>query len=255
MCGDGGGESWPFPLDSHCRQRPTHRHRQESSPASLPAKSQQTAAERLEVESIAVCWLRRKRILAYENSQIARERIPLEERRLRLMNPRAAVADSPLWPSHITLNLLRKAEAEIAATGKISDELNAEMAGTTVVVFQQVWARVKEQAAKELGQFAEEASPSKVLAPGDSECSAGHLLCQIQIAITRIDNRIRTMVDDAAQASNDSVAVLRTEVLDRILRAEAAAERQLNCAIFRLVQLQLRRKEQAVPPPVKGLAR
>ncbi len=202
-----------------------------------------------------MCWLRLKRILAYENCQIAREHIPLEERRLRLMDPKAAGADSALSPSYITLNLLRKAEAEIAATGKISDELNAEMAGTNVVVFQQVWAHVKELAAQELGQSADEASASKVLAPGDSDCGARHLLRQIQIAITRIDNRIRTMVDDAAQASNDSVAVLQTEVLDRILRAEAAAERQLNCAIFRLVQRQLRRKEQAVPPPVKGLAR
>src|ERR1700680_792607 len=133
-------------------------------------------AERLEVEWIAVCWSRRKRILAYENCQIARERIPLEEKRLRLMDSRAAAADSPLSPSHITLTLLRKAEAEIAATGKISDKLNAEMAGTNVVVFQQVWARVKEVAAQELGQSGDEASASKVLAPGDSECGAGYLL-------------------------------------------------------------------------------
>jgi hypothetical protein len=54
-----------------------------------------------------------------------------------------------------------------------------------------------------------------------------------------------------ARHANDVVAIPRAEVLDRLLRAEAAIERSLNLSIERLEYLQCRRKVGTVLPPVR----
>jgi hypothetical protein len=54
----------------------------------------------------------------------------------------------------------------------------------------------------------------------------------------------------AVKLANDVEGIPHPEVIDRLLRAEAATERSLNRAIDRLERLQRQRKGRFVPPPV-----
>ena len=62
------------------------------------------------------------------------------------------VPDSRLWSERATIDLLRKAKAEIEVTGRISDELNAEMAAADER-FQGVWANLKKWHSAWFGRF------------------------------------------------------------------------------------------------------
>jgi hypothetical protein len=81
-------------------------------------------------------------------------------------------------------------------------------------------------------------------------CSTKFLLPNIKLVICILEERIKAIVEDASKVSYDNMAVPQAEVLNRLLRAEAAAERNLNRAIDRLERLQRRRKGEMVPPPV-----
>ncbi len=70
------------------------------------------------------------------------------------------------------------------------------------------------------------------------------------VAIQMIEQRIDSLAKKALEIAADRVAVPPEEALDRLLRAEAAAERNLSRAIDRLERLQRRRLGEIVPPPV-----
>jgi len=53
-----------------------------------------------------------------------------------------------------------------------------------------------------------------------------------------------------ARVAKDRLEIPHPEALDRVLRADAAAERSLSRAIDRLESLQRGRRGEAVPPPV-----
>ena len=58
------------------------------------------------------------------------------------------------------------------------------------------------------------------------------------------------VLPETAKLAHDQAAILRSDFLDKVLRADAAAERALNRAIDRLESLQRRRLGEAIPPPV-----
>lgn len=58
------------------------------------------------------------------------------------------------------------------------------------------------------------------------------------------------MVNYSAKAVCEDAEVPEAEALDKLLRAEATAERNLSRAIDRLERLQRRLKGETVPPPV-----
>jgi hypothetical protein len=166
-----------------------------------------------------------------------------------MMRPRAVVSDSPFSPEHVTLDLLRRVAAEIESTGKISDKLKGEMVAANAR-FHEVWAVVEIIAEKRLADCAAEVSVENKLAPTDPDCGIKFLREGIQVSIGILEHRIKKLVEDIGVLPYEKAAVLSVEVLDRLLRAEAAAERSLNRAIDRLERLQRRRMGEAVPPPV-----
>ena len=79
------------------------------------------AAEELEVQQIAVCWWKRARAWRYENAEIA----------LQLCVRHTEVNSSYTLSREcrLRLELLQKAELEIEATGKLSEELKGRIFG------------------------------------------------------------------------------------------------------------------------------
>ena len=65
-----------------------------------------------------------------------------------------------------------------------------------------------------------------------------------------IEQRTEHLAKGALEIASDRAAVPAAEALDRLLRAEAAAERSLNRAIDRLERLQRRRLGETLPPPI-----
>ena len=76
------------------------------------------AAEEMEVQRIALCWWRLSRAWRYESAEIAGELI----RKQVLKKPQQFSSED-----QVRYVLLKEAESEITATGKISDKLKEEM--------------------------------------------------------------------------------------------------------------------------------
>jgi hypothetical protein len=138
---------------------------------------------------------------------------------------------------------------EIEATGKISDELKGKMFADAG--FRKLW-EFAEVDLKELvaGRIGVSPSTLKKVLEANPDCSTNVLLSTTRHATHLLLREIGWIAAGGAKIAHDQVAIPRAEVLDRVLRAEAATERHLNQASDRLERLQRRRKGEAVLPPV-----
>jgi hypothetical protein len=144
-------------------------------------------AEHLEVERIAACWWKLGRAWRYENAEIAYELFNVEMSRRGLIWSEGPVSHSRLCSEYATLDLLRKAKAEVEATGKISDELKAEMAAADER-FQGVWATVEKLNYEWFGRFLQgEMSSANGGAPSKSDRRTNLLLNHIGFFIDNLD--------------------------------------------------------------------
>jgi hypothetical protein len=205
------------------------------------------AAEHLEVERIAACWWKLGRAWRYENAQIAIAHTRVDEGRLVLLRP-TALSELPASEYHARLDFLRRAEKEIEATGKISDELKNKIAADAR--FRETWTFVEKGAEAQLGEFLAHVSSENRPEPTNPDYSTKSLLENTRIALYLLERSLETIVNYFAKAVCEDAEVPEAEALDRLLRAEAAAERNLSRAIDRLERLQRRRKGETVPPPV-----
>ena len=207
------------------------------------------AAEDLEVERIAVCWWRLRCAWGSENTEIS-----LAHANVEVRAQEASRRNSLLSKDRARLALLRSAEMEIEDTDKISDQLKEKMFKADAE-FRALW-ELLEKPAKELhgDTLARQAglplSAGEGLAQADSDSSKNLLITTIFLAICALEHKAELFVQSGSKVAYDGVAVPRSEALDRVLRADAAAERNLNRAIDRLERLQCRRQGEAVPPLV-----
>ena len=207
-------------------------------------------AEHLEVERIAACWWKLRRAWRYENAEITDELFKVEMSRRGLIWSEGPVSPSRLSSEYETLDLLRKAKAEVEVTGKISDELEAEMA-TADDRFQSVWAVVKSWNSDWFGRFLPgNASSAKGGVPSKSDGVTKWLLNSIGSFIDHISPGVEAVEHHNETNPLNLAAVPKGNALDRVLRADAAAERNLSRAMDRLERLQRTRKGEAVPPPL-----
>lgn len=207
------------------------------------------AAEQLEVERITACWWKLGRAWRYENSEICYELVAADARMADLRSLKEPLANSPIWNEHVTIDLLKRTEAEIEATGKISDELKREMA-TANARFQEIWSLVEKLAQRELSDLMAQGPAQNQIVQPDSDYAKKFLLKHIGTGIYILGRRLESLTEAATQSAHDNTAVPKAEVLDRVHRADTAAERSLNQAIDRLERLQRRRLGETVPPPV-----
>jgi hypothetical protein len=206
------------------------------------------AAEHLEVERIAACWWKLGRAWRYENSQIRYQQAGVEERMQSLIGPNSPERASALSVEHAILDLLRRARLDIQFTGKISDELKRKMASDWR--FQSMWTHIQRATEMQVVGLAGQVSGDNRSAPTDRDDRTKFLLQNIELGIEMQQRRTKELVDDIGTCPYDNVAIPEPGELDRLLRAEAAAEKSLTRAIDRLERLQRRRSGEAVPPPV-----
>ncbi len=199
------------------------------------------AAEELEVQQIAVCWWKRARAWRYENAEIACQ--------LAIRHTAVNTSDALSQMHRIRLELLKKAELEIEATGQLSEELKGEIFGNPECAG--LWNLVDETLSIGLAKDMD-VTPRLITEARKSDPEAAkNFLWGVARGVTLLLVRNNeSLAAEVAKLSNDVEAIPRTEALDRLLRAETAIERSLNLAINRLECLQRRRKAQAGPPPV-----
>jgi hypothetical protein len=148
---------------------------------------------------------------------------------------------------------------EVEIIGRISDQLKEKMFATKRI--RETWDMVeaivlkhvseKEIARKEQAEWLTQFSSENSLSRKDLDISKEALLQTIQLTIHMFEREIEEMIGGGMRGAYDNVAVPKAEVLDRVLRADAAAERSLQGAIDRLERLQRRRKGELVPAPVR----
>jgi hypothetical protein len=196
-------------------------------------------AEGLEVQRIAMCWWKISRVWRYENAQIA---VKLCARHAELKLEAIPSEDQA------RLVLLKNAELEIEATGRISDELKGKMFADREFgkLWESVEAYLNEFLARRIGL------PSPMMKEVIEENPGGRK--QFLLGTTRHVGRtiVRErglLIGEARKLSNDIEAVSPADTLDRSLRADAAADRSLSRAMDRLERRQRRRMREPFPHP------
>jgi hypothetical protein len=190
----------------------------------------------LEVERIATSWWKLKRAWRYENAELICAQSDVE---LAL----EAAQDKEMTPGNrACIALLRSAQAEIRDTGGISDELREKMFGT--------YHGLRELFGERVGIAKGLIVKYSGLPPSEAEKlgPAANLLLATDLLIMSLEGRMSR--EYVARVAKDRLEIPHPEALDRVLRADTAAERNLSRAIDRLESLQRRRQGEAVPPPV-----
>ena len=190
--------------------------------------SQWVRRRELEVERIAACWWKLGRAWRFENAAIARGHAAVAVQQLRRMD----YTPEERW----RLSWLKRAKAEIESTGELSDEVQKEMF-LRDRKFRRHWEFLskvlKERSAEFLVSLGVRRSRAERFAK-DPTCL---LLLTVDVAIRLIEDEVEERSCAAQivlQPASDLKAVLSAEPQDRVLKAEAAAERSLQRAIDQL---------------------
>ncbi len=200
-------------------------------------------AEELEVERLALCGWRLKRAWRYENAT--------NRASLRFFG-RRALAEQAEWckdrdeEEQAILLQLQSAEKEIEETGEISQELKQRIFAMDPG-FESIWKSIERLAQERMA----EPTISKMLqqlSPEErSSVLASHTVT-LRIGFLQQLARVRSSaVQEIAIARH---VIPDDDALDKLLRYEAAIERQLGRTVDRLERLQRRRKGEMIPPPV-----
>ena len=147
------------------------------------------------------------------------------------------------------LALLRAAKAEIEATDGISDELRGKMFANDPN-FREQWNFFEKLANERVGEVLVREGMRLPVAKQLMRDPIYVLLVTTELAIYYLEHKVEMLLQHTSKFVHDRVAIPESEPLDRVLRADAAAERNLSRAIDRLEHLQRRRRGEVVPPPV-----
>ena len=181
-------------------------------------------AEELEVEHIAICWWKRKRLSRYEH---ALNRVALADGELRKLTELLATEEKK---EMAVLSVLDSAMEEPKSTGEISPELKQKM--STMPTLEAFWPFI-EKLAREGGNLASIASAEERRFLATSSVMEG---------FARVRRRECTEAMVALRIIPDS------DNLDKILRYETALDRSLTRSLDRLDRLQRRRKGEVYEP-------
>ena len=214
--------------------------------------------EELEVEHIALCWWKRQRVWRYENAEFLYG-IGEVGRGFRASTDRHITEGKIMTPEHQALSpLLADAEKEIEASDEISKELQEKLFAADPS-FRELWAMVErvsteifdKSAAQQTGMSLREVRAWVGTRPDFHAKRARTIaLAGVRFARQTIDLRARQTFESLLDVAIDRAAIPNTEALNKILRYEAAIDRQIGRALDRLERLQRRRKGEMLPPPV-----
>ena len=200
-------------------------------------------AEEIEVERVAICYWKLKRAWRYENAVNLAARRDFVRAELNEQEEYCREKDKQ---EEALLVQLRDAEKEIDATGVLSQELKqrtfAMMPG-----FEALWSALEKHTEERM----EEPDISKMLQKlSPAERSQLHSTCVVRNAIALVEWLSQRRSINVRETAIGSHAIPNDKALDRILRYEAAVNRDLGRTLDRLERLQRRRSGEVLPPPV-----
>jgi hypothetical protein len=200
-------------------------------------------AEELEVERLALCWWRLKRAWRYEN---ATNRVALRDFGRRELAEQAEWCKERDKEEEAIILQLQSAEKEIEATGEISQELKQRIFAMDPW-FESIWKAIELVAQQRLKEPTISKMFRKLKPRERSSVLASHIVTNGIGLLEELAQSRAAAVHEIAVAQH---VIPKGEALDKILRYEAAIERQLGRTVDRLERLQRRRQGEMIPPPV-----
>ena len=199
--------------------------------------------EEIEVERIAVCYWKLKRVWRYENAVNLAARRDFVGRELK---EQAQYCEKLDKEDKAIIGELQNARKEIEDTGQVSQELRQRIFAISPG-FEAFWAGLE----KDAEQWMEDADVSKVfgkLKPQKrTQLRDIYTVAQAMALLETLPQRRGINVIETAIGQH---AIPHREALDKILRYEAAVNRDLGRALDRLDWLQRRRKGEPLAPSV-----
>jgi len=198
-------------------------------------------AEKLEVEYIANCWWKRKRLWRYEN---AVNRVALRTLGSKELEEKAEICKTQDEEEKAVILLLQSAMKEIEVTGELSRKLKQKMF-VTMPRLEVLWPTVEELAQETLNF-----NLSKISRELNAKERASLALCTASIGVKCLEGQKQLREASVTEIAIAQHIIPNSEALDKILRYEAANNRSLNRAVDQLERLQRRRRGEPVLPLV-----
>jgi len=199
--------------------------------------------EEIEVERIAVCYWKLKRVWRYENAVNLAARRDFVRREL---NEQAEYCQKLAKEEEAVIGELRNATKEIEDTGQVSKELKQRMFATSPG-FEGFWAGLESDAQRRM----EEPDFSQMLRKLRPQTrNQFREMYTVKTAIALLEPLAQRRYINVTETAVGQHAIPHPEALDKILRYEAAVNRDLGRALDRLDWLQRRRKGEPVPPSI-----
>lgn len=200
-------------------------------------------AEEIEVERIAICCWRLRRVWRYENAVGLAARRDFVRRELEDQKEYCKERDKE---QDAVIHLLQSAKREIEDTNKVSPELKQrifavmpEIEDAWLALDKDAPERVKELDAKRF----EKTSPQM-----RSWVLAMYTVTRLIAMLDYVGRQRNINVREVAVGQH---AIPNSEALDKILRYETTIERLLGRSVDRLERLQRRRSGEMIPTPVR----
>jgi hypothetical protein len=200
-------------------------------------------AEELEVERIAVCWWKLKRVERYE---AAVTRVATRDLARKELARQESYCAEKKQEEDAQMLQFESARNQVDETGVISEELKQEIVAKAKGL-EPMWSSF-EQTAETLLKTGPFGDVSETFTVEERSYLLALLTLTRAEAFIKEVHQFRTKnINETAVAEH---VIPKGENLDRILRYETAIERNLGRSIDRLDRLQRRRKGESVPPPV-----
>jgi hypothetical protein len=200
-------------------------------------------AEEIEVERFALCCWRLKRAWRYENAVNLAARRDFVRAELADQKPYCEERDKE---EEAVILQLQSAKKELEDGGQVSQELKQRIFAM-MPDLEGLWSALEKAAQERV----EEVGMSKMfrkLSPEKRSRVLGLYTVTHEIALLEeLSVRRWTNVMEVAVGRH---AIPNSDALDKILRYEAAVNRDLGRALDRLERLQRRREGEMIPPPV-----
>jgi hypothetical protein len=200
-------------------------------------------AEEIEVERVALCCWRLKRAWRYENAVNLAARRDFVRAELSEQEPYCKGRDKE---EEDVILQLQSAKKEIEDTGQVSQELKHRIF-VMMPELEAVWSVLDEAAQKRVG----EPDVSKRFRKASPRMRSWILaMYTVTHGIALLQDLGKQRWTNVTEVAIGQHAIPNDDALDKILRYEAAIDRQLGRTFDRLERLQRRRQGEMIPPPV-----
>jgi hypothetical protein len=212
-------------------------------------------SEELEVERIAICWWKLLRALQFENAHLQ-----LQLGGVAMLAEKRSSRDRMDPTEKELFSMLEEAAGQIKDGGQISQDLSDKISDHDIL--RDVWTDIYKKVHNLVEQKRKEDATAIAEAEGITMVAARRALqtnpemqakyigmsfaLPFQFAMQYLELRVERVLQNSLEVSYDYKSIPDAEELDKGLRYEAAADRQLNRAIDRLERMQRRRSGDSV---------